>query len=252
MATQAAARGREGSDRWFYVGMATLFAVIAFGSFIPTYWSKIATGSFGGNPVLHVHGWLFCSWTLLYFTQTLLVATHHGALHRSLGLLGIALMSGMVFTVFWASINEIRVAQAIGMGDAARRFVVVPMTGLPLMIGFFTLAIANVKRPELHKRLMILTMIPLMHAAIARVFMLLFAPPGAIGPPPVLVAVPPGFVALTLVGVAMVHDRRRLGHVPGVYVIGGALLLANVLLLVPASNSAAWMRFAQALESLAG
>ncbi|HPU15581.1 MAG TPA: hypothetical protein PK808_05825 [Polymorphobacter sp.] len=240
------------SDQWFYVGMAVLFAVIAFGGFIPTYWAKMATGSFTGNPVMHVHGLFFFGWTLLYFTQTLLVATHRAPLHRSLGLLGIALVSGMAFTVVLASINEIKVAEAIGVGDNARRFVVVPLLALPLFTGFFAAAIANVRRPELHKRLMILTMIPLMHAAIARVFMLLFAPPGAVGPPPVLVAVPPGFAALALLAIPMVHDWRRLGHVPRVYVIGGALMLAYTLLLVPVGNSTAWMTFAHAVESLAG
>jgi hypothetical protein len=49
----------------------------------------------------------------------------------------------------------------------------------------------------------------------------------------------------------MVHDWRRLGRVPRVYVIGSALLLINVLLLLPISNSAAWMAFAHAVESLA-
>jgi hypothetical protein len=137
MATIADAWGGERSDRWFYVSMAALFTAIAFGGFIPTYWGKLASGSFAGNPVIHVHGLLFFGWTLLYLTQTLLVATHRTPMHRSLGLIGIALVSGMAFTVVLASINEIKVAQAIGMGDAARRFVVVPLLALPLFTGFF-------------------------------------------------------------------------------------------------------------------
>ena len=47
----------------------------------------------------------------------------------------------------------------------------------------FSLAIANVRRPETHKRLMYLIMAAFMHPAIARVMLTLFAPPAAHGPP---------------------------------------------------------------------
>lgn len=253
MATvMGAGRAVARSDRWFYVGMAAMFVAIAFGGFAPTYWAKVASGSFSGNPVLHVHGLLFFSWTLLYFTKTWLVANGRTPAHRSLGMLGIALVSGMAFTIVWAAINEVRVFEAQGFSAAARRFIVVPLTSMPFMLGFFALAIANIRRADVHKRLMIMTMIPLMQAAIARLFLTFASPPGAVGPPPVIVSYAPGLVALLLVVVAMVHDRRTLGHVHKVYWIAAPLLAAQMLLTVPISSTAGWMRFTYAVTALAG
>jgi hypothetical protein len=65
---------------------------------------------------------------------------------------------------------------------------------LVLFVAIFTAAIVNNRRPEAHKRLMVLGMIPLMHAATARVFQAFLSPPGAVGPPPVLVSVPPALL----------------------------------------------------------
>ena len=82
----ALARPRE--VRWFYVGMAATCVLIAFGGFVPTYWAKLAQGSFGGGPILHWHGMLFFGWTVFFLVQTLFVATGREMNHRSWGLLG--------------------------------------------------------------------------------------------------------------------------------------------------------------------
>src|SRR5436853_604700 len=104
------------------------------------------------------------------------------------------------------------------------------MAGVLMLIGFFSLAIANVRRPETHKRLMYLIMVGFMHPAIARVMLTLFAPPGAQGPPPVFVAVPPGLIADLLIVVAMIYDWRTRGRPHHVYVYGGLTLLADQLM----------------------
>jgi hypothetical protein len=240
------------TTRRFYVAMAALFVVIAFTAFIATYWAKIATGTFTGAPILHVHGALFFTWTLFFLVQTLLVAAGRTLDHRAWGLAGISLATAMAFTIVLAAINSMRVAGAIGMADEARRFSYVSLSGLVLFAGFMAAAIASVQRPELHKRWMILAMIPLMHASVARFFILLFAPADAKGPPPVVVSVPPGLAVDLLLVAAMVYDWRTRGRPHPVYLIGGALLLANQLLAVPISATPAWMAIATWVQSLAG
>ena len=155
-------------------------------------------------------------------------------------------------TVVLAVISSIKAASGIGMGDEARRFAIVPLTGLLLFATFFKLAIFTIRRSDLHKRFMLLAMIPLMHASMARLFMTAFAPPDAKGPPPVFVAVPPALFVDLLVVAAIIHDWRKRGRPHPVYLIGGSVLLAIQLLLVPASSTAAWMAVAKWLESLAG
>src|SRR3546814_519502 len=81
--------------------------------------------------------------------------------------------------------------------DAARRFSAVTLCAWPLMVGLFATAIANTRRPQIHKRVMTLLMAAMMTPAIARVFLTFLAPAGAAagGPPPPFVSIPPGLMA---------------------------------------------------------
>lgn len=240
------------STRWFYVWMAGAFVLIAFGGFVPTYWARLAAGTFGGHPILHVHGALFFSWTLFFLAQTSLVAMGRTLDHRAWGMAGISLATAMGFTVVLAAINSIKVAEAIGMGDQARRFSVVSLSALVLFAVFFAAAIANIRRPEVHKRLMILACIPMMQAATARLFQVAMTPPGVVGPPPVFVSVPPGLLVDLLLVVAMAYDWRTRGRPHPVYLVGAPVIALTQLLCVPVSATPAWMAIARAVESLAG
>ena len=97
---------RRSDTRWFYVAMAAAFVVVAFGGFVPTYWAKLASGSFGGAPILHIHAALFFGWTLFFLAQTGWVATGHVVRHRDWGLAGISLATAMAISVVLASINS--------------------------------------------------------------------------------------------------------------------------------------------------
>ena len=252
MTTIAMDLPRDSTRSSFYLVMAGVFVLIAFGGFTPTYWSKLATGSFKGAPIIHIHGALFFLWTMFFFVQTALVASGRTLKHRDWGLAGIALATAMTISVVLAAINSIKVGQGMGLGDEARRFTIVSLSAAVLFSAFVGAAIANVRRLEVHKRLMLLAMIPLIHAAMARLFMLVLAPPGAVGPPPVFVAVPPAlFVDLAIVA-AIVYDWRSRGRPHPVYLWGGAIILAVQLLTVPIGASDTWLGIARWIESLAG
>jgi hypothetical protein len=238
--------------RRFHLLMAGAFLLIAFGGFIPTYWAKVAGGTFHQPPIIHIHGMLLFTWTLFYFLQTGWIAAGRTSVHRAWGLAGIALFSVVVCSIIVAKITIMRLDDAHGFGDEGRRFAAVALCALPLMIGLFGAAIANVRQPEVHKRLMFVLMAGMMTPAIARVFLTLFAPAGAQGPPPPFVSVPPGLVAALLIVIAIVYDWRKLGRPHGVYVWGGLLVVLNNILIVPFSGTPAWMSTARFLESLGG
>src|SRR5579863_188766 len=169
------------TGRHFYLWMAGVFVLIAFGGFTPTYWAPVASGTFHGPPILHIHGALLFSWTLFYLMQTAWVASGHTPTHRAWGLAGIALFSVLMCSILVTAITVVRLDEAHGYGDAGRRFIAVPLLAMPVLIGFFSVAIAQVRRAETHKRLMYLIMVGFMHPAIERVFVTLFAPPGTQG-----------------------------------------------------------------------
>jgi len=251
-ATIAIAPDVRAESRSFYVWMAGVFLLIAFGGFTPTYWAKVATGTFHAEPIIHIHGILLFTWTCFFFVQTALVASGRILDHRAWGLAGISLFSVMMCSILVGEAAVLKRYEAQGFGDAARRFAAVTLTAWPLMAAIFTLAIVNIRKPQVHKRLMLLLMVGIMTPAIARVFITLFAPPGLAGPPPPFVSVPPGLVADLLLVVAIIHDWRTRGRPHSVYVYGGLILLAQQLLTVPIASTAAWMRIAQAFQNLAG
>src|SRR5206468_2318810 len=82
---------------------------------------------------------------------------------------------------------------------------IVPLTDIAFFAGFVLLAMVYLRRAEWHKRFMLLAMIVLMPAPIARWFLTFLAPPGAPVVPPVSVATGPVVVASLLLVTAMVH-----------------------------------------------
>jgi len=98
-ATTADAAGIRSESRYFYVWMGIGFVVVAFGGFAPTYWTKLAAGSFHGPTIIHLHGFLLFSWVCFYLLQTTLVATGRTMDHRNWGLAGIALFSFVLCSI---------------------------------------------------------------------------------------------------------------------------------------------------------
>lgn len=239
-------------SRWFYVGFAGVCVLIAFGGFTPTYWAPLAAGKLVAAPIAHIHGALFFTWTLFFFAQTMLVALGRSPDHRAWGLAGISLATAMACSAVLAALHSVRGAASLGMDEQALRFSFVPLSAAVLFAGFVVAAIVAVKHSEAHKRLMLMAMIPLMQAAMARVFMTFLAPPGAAGPPPVAVTVPPGLMVDLLLVAALAHDWRTRGRPHAAYLFGVPLLLAHQVLAVPMSASSTWMSIARWVQSLAG
>jgi hypothetical protein len=251
-ATLAATADIRSEDRYFYLWMAGAFVLVAFGGFIPTFWARVASGTFHAPPIVYIHGALLFTWTWFYFVQTALITARRTMDHRAWGLAGIALFSVLMCTILVTEMAVLKRDGALGMGDGARRFAAVTLCAWPLMTGLFTMAIANIRRPHVHKRFMTLLMIGMMTPAIARVFLTLFAPPGVAGPPPPFVSVPPALAADLFLVVAMVYDWRTRGRPHPVYVYGGLLLLAQQVLTVPFAATATWMSIVKSFENLAG
>ncbi len=247
----AAAMRAERARNRFYVGMAGLFVLIAFGGFVPTYWAQLAAGRFHAAPIVHIHGALFFIWTLFFLAQTALVAAGRTPDHRSWGMAGISLATAMAISVLLATINAMKNGAAAGVADQAREFAIVPLGALVVFVAIFALAIVKVRRAEVHKRLMLVAMIPLMHAALFRVWRVTTAPAGA-GPPAVASQVAPGVAADLLIVAAMVFDWRTRGRPHPVYLIGGAMVLGEQLLTTAAGTSGTWLAIAAWVQSLAG
>ncbi len=253
MASIAAASPKARVERSrFYVWLTGVMVLVAFGGFTPTFWSPMARGTSVGPPVLYVHGLLFSAWVLFLFAQAALVASGRTLRHKDWGLAGVALASAMAFSVPLVVLTQLADAEAAGFADQARRFAIVPLLALPLWGGLLVLAFANVRRPEVHKRLIILATISMLQAAVARFFLLAIGgPPG--GPPPAVVfTLPAALVVDLLLVAAMTYDWRTRGRPHPVYIAGGALVVAKQLIIVPLSMTSQWIAAVQQFEQLRG
>jgi len=237
--------------RYFYVHMALACAATAFLGFAPSYFVPLAHRTFSAGPVIHFHGLLFFTWTLYFVMQSWLAASGRVVNHRSLGMIGVSIATAMVIFGFLASVTSMKHASALGQADAGIAFSIVPMSGIAFFAVVFVLAIMTTRRPEVHKRLMLLAAVSILDAAIARWFLTFLAPPGPPGPPPVPVTIAPAVVASLLLVVAMVRDKRTEGRVHPVYIYGTLALLALKVLNWPVSETAAWHAFAGGILAMA-
>lgn len=241
----------------FYIAMAAIFAAIAFSGFLLTYWVPVARGTFVAAPMLHLHGLLYSLWTLFFLSQAILVANGRLRNHKAWGLAGISLATAMVFVGLAVAIAGLERRLGLGYGDAARAFAIVPVTGAFLFAGLVAAAMANWRRPEWHKRLMLVATGALLQPAIARYF---FVANGSVdaaarqaGPPPaVAFTMMPALIADALIAVAIAFDWKARGRLHPAYLWGFGAVLAVHLSRPVLSQTAAWQAFADFLVRFNG
>jgi hypothetical protein len=250
-----AAPSRTG--RYIYVWMAAACAAVAFGGFAGTYWLQLPAGTFIGHPIVHVHALVFSAWLVLLLSQTWLAANGRLQHHRAWGVAGVSLATAMIFVGMAAMLDSLKFELAEGYGLKAREFMVLPFSALLLFGALFAAAVINVKRPEWHKRLMLVATVGIIQAAMARVFFLLIngGGPGArpgLGPPlPVAISIAPGAVVDLIILAGIVYDWRTRGRPHPAYLWAGGATVVVQLIRVPLSHSAVWLACAGFLERFA-
>jgi hypothetical protein len=167
-APKAKAAPRKG--RRFYIGLAALMAVIAVVGFWPKFFGPLlTTGRSSLAPVVQFHGAVYSGWVLLFATQVILVATGRVRLHQKVGRFaiyyGLALIPVGALAAFHRFYNQL--AAGIELAQAQLKLLE-PLTDITVFTAFFIAAIVYRRKPEIHKRLMIVATTTLMVAAVSR------------------------------------------------------------------------------------
>jgi len=188
------------------------------------------------------------------------VASGQVANHRAAGLFGIALASVMTVFGFLVQIKEIQLASSAADLNAGLSFSILPLWHIIFFAGLFTLAIINIRRPEWHRRLMLVASILILNAPLARTFIYFLAfhrhMPVAAGlpsPPAPIDGIEAEDWAVNLILlIPIIYDWLKRGRPHPAYLLsGGAIVLMEVLQL-PISRSAGWHAVASWFYSLAG
>ena len=218
----------------FYLYMALACAVTVFGGFAPTYFLR-GLSDLPPLPLsVHIHGAVFTAWMLLFIAQPALVRADRRDLHRRLGVVGVALAILMVWIGIPAAIGVVARFEASGFRPAGLAPIAFLAYELGVLLQFavlVALAICFRRRPDWHKRLMLLATITILPPAVARFHLENYG-----------VTVPHAATLLSygFVVIAVVHDFVRMRRVHSVYIWGGLAMLVWMYLRVAIGKSDAW------------
>lgn len=162
-APSAHVSGQRGFYTWAGVGVL-LVILLGFGK---TYYLKAAFGTPALPPLLHLHGFVMSLWFLLFVAQAKLVSARRVDLHRKLGI-----FSGLV-ALSLLGVGTVTALHAARLGHTpgppALVFLVVPLGDLVVFATLVGLGLAYRSRPDVHKRLMLLSCVGILGAAVARI-----------------------------------------------------------------------------------
>jgi len=224
--------------------MGGSLALAAFWGFAPSFylsrWLVAPTNTPPWTGLLYLHGAVFSLWLLLMAAQPLLIATRNIRLHRTIGVAGALVAAAMVVLGNLAGIAAMRGGGFIGLGDPYA-FYAVPFFSINSFAVAIAFAILWRNRPEAHKRLILLSNVGLIGAAIARIDVA-----------PIQSGAPFTFIFLPdlIILAGMLFDWRTRGRVHPVWLWGGLAMLASQLAMMAVMGTAPWHAFAETMAGL--
>jgi len=231
MPTGIAGKRRE---RFFYIGIAIVIVGVVFGGFARTYFLRPYFTTQPLMPLLHLHGIVFTSWLVLYFTQTILVAAKRTDIHRRLGIAGAVIAVLMVLIGTITAIIRAQQGATPAEEIPPLVFLVIPLADMLVFAILIGAGFYFRRQPDVHKRLMLLATISILAAAIARL------------PFAFLQAGPPAFFGVTdlFIAACFIYDLITRGRVHRATALGGLLIVASQPLRLMIGGTDAWIAFA--------
>jgi hypothetical protein len=208
---------RDRSRLYGVTGLAIV--VIALIGFSRTYYLR---AWFDVPPLtlrLHLHGLVLTLWLVLFLAQSVLISVGRRSLHRRLGFAGVGLAAAVIVTTYMTAIEAAHLDGSRGGITAADRL----YSTVVLLVLFGVFVAAGTlfrKRPDIHKRSMLLAIIAIVAPAATRATVLLVG--RGIRDPHVI-------VMSGLLLVAVVSDWRSRGRPHWVLGCGGLVLIASQL-----------------------
>jgi hypothetical protein len=225
------------AERAFFGGMALLLCVVVFTGFFRTFFGAGFVEAPLPSPILPVHGIVFTAWMLLFVAQAALVCARRVAWHRTLGIAAFCLPPLMVALGVVAAIDALGRKVTIGALDPATSLAI-PLWNITAFAIVIFAAWKARRRPDAHKRLVLLATIGLSDAALGRLPWARMGIPTAAGAVMGLAALILLVVAYDVVSLRRVH-RSTMWAAPVVFAAGAFA--------VPLGMTSAWHGFAQLL-----
>jgi hypothetical protein len=160
-------RGRK--QGLFFVGFASVAVAIVLVGFGRTFLIPLARREFTAPWYVYAHGILFLSWFGLLIAQSLFAAAQQMRRHRQLGWTGAALIPIMVGSIIVIAVLESRGNENVGHATSAFAKFSGNFIAIGMFAGLATTALLSRRHPEVHKRLMLISTLVLLDAALGRI-----------------------------------------------------------------------------------
>lgn len=227
----------------FHQAFALYALLVALTGFASTYFLPIARGGFHAPWFVHAHGGLLFGWLVLLVVQTTLARQRRMPTHRLLGRLALPLAAGMAASTLAVAYRALRLGAA-NDDPTAVSSLLGSWTTMAIFAGLLGAAIHFRKRPEIHKRLIVVATVSILWPAWFR-FRHLFP---QVPRPEIVFAV---VLSDAPIVVAALLDRTRTGRVHPAYLWAGGALIAEHVAEVLLFDTAPWRAVAGALARLA-
>jgi hypothetical protein len=202
-ATTVSGPARSRADDIFFLAMSLVILGTVFLGFAPRYY--LAGGFHAPLPsvVVHIHAAVFSAWILLFVVQTTLVSSGRVGWHKRLGIFGGALACLMVVLGVLVTIDSTR-RRFTPPGLDSPRFLAVDLIEISVFAFLVAWGLRVRRDGAAHKRLILLSTIALLGAAISR-WALTF--PVLLKFPPITVLVVDEFLLSIVIFDLLTHRR---------------------------------------------
>jgi hypothetical protein len=154
------------AERYFYAAMSLVVTLIVVYGFSRTIGKSLLHPVKPPPAILYVHAIVFSSWLLLLLTQSTLVQTARVRVHRTLGYAGMVL--GALMPVIAMMTKHAVLHSGVPPADDEYAFIAVTINDMLCFGTAFALAMNWRKKPEYHRRLILIASCCLTVAAFAR------------------------------------------------------------------------------------
>jgi hypothetical protein len=152
-----------------------MVSILVFGT---QYILRVSAGGIGYLPLAEFHAVTTGLWCILLVMQGYLVRQGQLSIHRSLGKTSYLRAPVVAFSIFWLSLDVLRYD---GIHDGSVHILSVRVFLLVFFLGFFTLALLNKRRPDVHARWMICSAAILLDPILSRISAFLHPVPWTTG-----------------------------------------------------------------------
>lgn len=177
------------AERRFFAWLSVAILMMAVTGFMRTYILVPVLGlpadQLAPTVLVHIHGAIFFGWCVLLVVQSWLVASNQIARHRALGLVGLVFYFGLVVT---GPLVALRSAIRYGGGVDELAFLAVSLGNFLAYTTIFGAAFHWRRRPDIHKRLIMVGLVVLLTAPFGRLVEFPFLLEHVVGPSLVVIA----------------------------------------------------------------